>query len=48
MRLTEDLAARFASIALGHVTREHPNAGRFFGLHRKGSSSNCVFAELLE
>jgi hypothetical protein len=25
-RLTEDLAASFASIALGHVTREYPNA----------------------
>ncbi len=26
MRLTEDLAARFAGIALGHVTREYPHA----------------------
>ncbi|WP_407175099.1 DUF2891 domain-containing protein [Bradyrhizobium sp. STM 3562] len=25
LRLTEDLAARFARIALGHVTREYPN-----------------------
>jgi hypothetical protein len=26
MRLTEELAARFAAIALGHVTREYPHA----------------------
>ena len=26
MVLTEDLAARFATIALGHVTREYPHA----------------------
>ena len=26
MELTEDLATRFATIALGHVTREYPNA----------------------
>ena len=25
VRLTPELAARFASLALGHVTREYPN-----------------------
>jgi hypothetical protein len=25
MRLTEDIAARFATVALGHVTREYPH-----------------------